>query len=311
MPSRSLGALSFCLAVIALASCKNTVSPPEPPPGEGPLPAPVEPKATLPPNDETIRESAKSAAEKMADPEAVPDPKPVAPAGAGGWRPAKMSLKDFGAKLGGRIAQVKGVEGKALVRIKTPEGEGNMELKYAFATPTKYRFEYVEPSLIPSRAIVISNGVQKVEFKHKKFGQPVPIASPLGSGSAAPNEWIRSFSRLMFVRLTDNRDSLGELVKLLTADKGMTVNVEERTLERNGKKVHNYRIRVERTPAAAAKAGPMRFEIVVDGARWMPVTVRTESGSDKKLWKYEWSCGWNFGKTFPEENFIIRKSTPQ
>lgn len=307
LPSRS--AILASLSALLLVGCGPSAPKPEPPPTEGPLPSPA--KSNVEPEKTPVREDAKSAAEKMASPDSIPDPKPVTPSGSGGWRPSKTSVSDFASKLGAKLAQTNGTEGKANVGIKTPEGEGRLELRYLFATPTKYRIEYIEPYLVPSRALIISNGTLKVEFKNKKFGKPIPESSKFESGSASPSEWVRNFSRLLFARITDKRDTLAEFAKSLASDKNFVAGIEERTLERNGKKVLNFRLRGERTPAAAAKQGPLKLEIVVDGVRWMPVTIRTEAGSGKDLWRYEWSCGWNFGKTFPESEFVVRKETPQ
>lgn len=290
-------------AAVLVSSCGKPVPGPEQPPQGDPVPAPVE--ATNPPTNEITGEDAKAMVEKLADPEAIPDPKPVAPAGTGGWKASKMSVKEFAARFSSNMAKLQGVEGKADLRVKTPEGEGRMELTYEIASPTKYRIEFVEPTLVPKRALIVSDGVRKVEFKDKKFGKVVPEPTQVAVDSA-PSAWIRNFSRLLFARISDKRDSAGELAKLLAADNAIATAIEERTLERNGKKVFNLRIRGERKPPSASKQGPLKFEIVVDGVRWMPVTVRTETGTGKNLWRYEWSCGWNFGRTFPESKFAVK-----
>lgn len=302
------------LAAVALAGCnspKTVVQNDTKEPvvtGESPGTTPSEPVA---PNPETGTKH---------DP-AKPNVKPTLPVnkptmeikvpktGTGGWKPTKLTLDDIGAKVAAATRGLRNTKADTIYLARTSQGEGTYRGEIAIVDPKKFRIDYVVNSEMPMSGSDISDGTKRMVRLGEKFTPPMPAGKPLAIAQRPSASWAAmwtdDFNRMAFQGLTDGKDAWQPVFQEWKKGMfGFKPVVEERQMVHSGKMITNYRVRVERNAEMSKKLGPCAFEIVLDGTRFLPVTIRVERKDlNGKVWMTQWSAHWKFREPIQESSF--------
>jgi hypothetical protein len=241
--------------------------------------------------------------------EVTPGIERIAPAGQGKWAKTNRTLLSLAAKVGEAIAQMRDTFGESLMAVKTPEGNASVRLLYKIKDRQNFRVDHLIMDVVPSPGSVLADGAEKKVLGAKGFEWTGGVADPTPgarlSASRIAAQWPKDFTRLMFLGLTDGKDTWEGLAReLASTDSGFEVDVEERQTNFRNQNWKNYRLHVKRSKAAAETLGPCEMEIVIDGKLYLPVTVRVimeEPGG--RPWHQQWSAGWNFDQSFQPEDF--------
>ena len=236
----------------------------------------------------------------------------IPPTGTQNWMASKLSGKELASRIGSAMRSLKATYGKTISTIKTPSGTGQVTSEIKVQDAKVYSIQFMVIGLIPETGEVRSDGKKRAftgpngAFKDRL---PITVPSPeakLSSNQIASN-WPKKFPRLAFLGLTDAKDPWMPVISdLLSGKSGFKTEVSERTMESRGMKVRNYRIVATRNPAAAKTLGPCEIEMVFDGIRFLPVTMRVNTKFPKEgEFKIQWQSGWNFNQKFRPEDFKI------
>lgn len=255
------------------------------------------------------------------DPKAI---KPIAPSrklydipptGTQNWTASKLSGKELASKIGSAMRTMKATYGRTVATIKTPTGGGGTgqvtsEIKVQDAKV--YSIQYMVIGIMPETGEVRADGKRRAFTGPNgaiKDRLPISVPSPEAklSSSQIASSWPKKFPRLAFLGLTDAKDPWMPVISdLVSGRSGFKAEVSERSIDFRGRKVRNYRITAKRNPAAAKELGPCEIEMVFDGTRYLPVTIRVISTVPKEgEYKIQWQSGWNFNQKFRPEDFKI------
>jgi len=235
----------------------------------------------------------------------------VSKPGQKGWGPTKITL----AELGGNIAaSMKGLRNTSLettTLARTDEGEGQYMGDTQIKDNKAFKVDYVVVGTIPTTASDISDGVRRMIRLGETYSKPMPAGKPLDvvnrSSAELANRWIQDFGRMAFQGLTDGKDAWKPVfTEWSKGTGGFKPVVEERSSLYKNQLILNYRVRAERTGAAAKKLGQCTIEIVIDGKHFVPVTMRVERTDLKgKKWLTQWSAHWKFRQEIAANAFAM------
>lgn len=262
------------------------------------------------------------------DPAPVPTPKPtpspntdkvkpnkptinvkVAPPKSGGWHPTKITLAQLASRIGDSVKSLKNVKADTITLARTAEGEGEYKGIIAIQDSKNYHVDYIVIDSRPLSATDVSDGRFRMIRLDEKWSPVFAAGKPLGvahrTGVELAAQWPIDFSRMVFQGLTDGKDAWGPIAAAWSKGaNGFQAIVEERQMDYNGRQVTNYRVRAERPAATAKKLGAATTEIVVDGTRYLPVTIRIDRTDEKgNKWMSQWSARWKFNQVLKPEDF--------
>lgn len=271
----------------------SNIEPPKAPPMVDPKTGKVDPKAVKP-----IAPS-----RKLYD---------IPPTGTQNWTASKLSGKELASKIGSAMRSMKGTYGRTISTIKTPTGTGQVTSEIKVQDNKVYSIQFMVIGVMPETGEVRADGKRRAftgpngAFKDRL---PITVPSPeakLSSNQIASN-WPKRFPRLAFLGLTDAKDPWVPVISdLLSGKSGFKTEVSERVSDFRGRKLRNYRIVAKRSPAAAKTLGPCEIEMVFDGVRFLPVTMRVNTKYPKEgEFKVQWQSGWNFNQKFKPEDFRL------
>jgi hypothetical protein len=237
-----------------------------------------------------------------------------------GWHKSPLSAQQIASKVAAATSGMHNTSGHNFVLVETPEGHGEYEGTLSVQDQKRFKIDYVAVQRMPQKSVVVANGTKKMVKVGDKWIPPVSIGKPLPVASTSTQgmmqTWDADFSRLIYQGLTDRADPWVPLVSQWSkgAD-GYKLATEERIIQSNGKKVVDYRLKAVRSPQAAKKLGESSYEIVIDGKRFLPVTIREVRKDPKgQQWKVQWMGGYSFNKSFAQSEFEApynMKPTPQ
>lgn len=304
----------FVVGSVLLSGCSGGAKKTASKSGEGTT-APLPSRPDTGPGDPLNAESADPKGPKPPIPE-MPKPDPtrfvIPKTGDNGWKSASVDGKQLADKIGKALATLQGTEGETVATIKTPTGNGQVIGKVKVQDSKSFSVQYLIVDEMPALKEVRSNGKLKAtstdqgSFPNKG---PISVKAPesrLNSAQLA-NDWPRKFPQLVFLGLTDGKDPWKPLLdELLSGRSGFKTEIAERTMDYKGRKISNFRLTAKRTEAAAKELGPCEMEMVFDGKRFLPVTIRVNF-EDPAEGKYQilWQTGWNFLKRFKPEEFAL------
>lgn len=231
-------------------------------------------------------------------------PVEIAATGTQNWRPTKMTFAEIAQKVSSATSSLKSTTAELNVFVRTPEGQG------MFFTPSvvikvkdnlHYRVDYVAVQRIPFSATLVNDGVKrgiradnKVEWKAATYRLP---AAKL-KGEALVGLFEIDFSRLAFQGLTEGVDAWRDIIKgWASGANGYKAAIEERKVKYQGHDFLSYRIRAQRVGALAKKFGASTVEVVIDGKRFLPVTIRVvRTDTQGKSWLAQWQAMYRFNQ---------------
>lgn len=234
-------------------------------------------------------------------------PVEIAASGTQSWKPTRMTFATLAQKVSAATAGLKATRADLNVFVRTPEGQGmffSPSVVLRVKDAMHYRVDYVVVQRIPFSATLVNDGKKrgiradtKVEWKPASYRLP---ATKL-KGDLLVGLFEIDFARLAFQGLTENQDAWKDIITGWTrGTNGYKAILEERKMRYQGKDILNYRIRAQRTAAAAKKFGASTVEVVFDGRRFLPVTIRVvRTDQAGKSWLAQWQAAYRFNQTIP------------
>lgn len=236
----------------------------------------------------------------------------IPPTGTQLWTPSKMPAKELASKIGAAMKNLKATYGKTISTIKTPTGTGQVTSEVKIQDNKHYSIQYMVIGVMPETGEVRADGTRRAVTGPKgAFLERKPIFVPTPEASLSPSQisksWPKKFPRLVFLGVTDGRDPWGPVIADLAAGKnGFKTEISERTMNHQGKQFRSVRLVAKRTATAAKTLGPCEIEMVFDGVRYLPVTMRVTTKLPKEgEYRVQWQSGWNFNQKFKPEDFKL------
>jgi hypothetical protein len=229
------------------------------------------------------------------------------------WRPTKMTAAQLAIKVGVATKSLKGTAATMKILAQTSLGQATFDGVMRIGDNRHYRIDTFIIKPEPLTGIFLNNGTKRFVFVDGKFvptggipsGQRIPSATsdPKKLVSIFPSE----FGRIMFQGLTDGIDPWTPLLNAWASGVGgYGMKVEERVMTYQKTTYLTYRLKMSRSAGAAKTLGKSDLEIMVDGARFLPVTLKeTRVDLKKKTWIVQWSAIYEFGKKFKTADYTI------
>jgi hypothetical protein len=234
------------------------------------------------------------------------------PPGTFGWKKSALDAGVLAKRVDSATKGLKNSFHEAMLRYESATGGfGTAICDVKIQSKFVYKIQF--PSFdtkTPMSGEIRADGVRYAVFAGNQWTQPALLTAkkPEFPGKIAP-AWPLAFPRMIYTPFLYDADLWSRLVKeLRTPANGYSVRVEERsTLGPDKKPVKMYRLWVERTPAAAKKYGKLTFEMVFDGTRYVPVTIRTQvqKATDKYPVRLQWLALWRAGMKWPPSEFQL------
>lgn len=226
----------------------------------------------------------------------------IAPAGTQNWKKSTMTLDQLATKVSEAISGMRNVVGYLDISIQTPEGMGVYRypsMLFQVIDNQRYRYDYVVVQKVPFTCSLAADGLKRMLRLDTQVAQkPATWKAPTVNDSSQilVRRFELDFSRLAYQGLTEGVDVWRPLFHGWASNyDGFRPIVEERRITYQKHLFISYRVRVERDAATAKKLGPSAFEVVFDGQRFLPVTIRNVRRDPQgKLWFAYWTCGYQF-----------------
>ncbi len=229
------------------------------------------------------------------------------------WKPSKLTVDQLAKKVEAAVRSLKNTEVTVNMLAQTAEGRGQFDGIMRIGDNRHYRIDTFVVKSEPVTAIYVNNGKSRFVLYDGQFvpKNGMPAASRHPSATADPKKLVSifpsEFGRVMFQGLMDGLDSWAPIFNAWKSGAaGYKVKMEERVMAYQGQKYLTYRLRATRGGAAVKKLGKSEIEVSVDGARFLPVTVK-EMRVDlkKKPWITHWAGLYKFNKKFSQADYAI------
>lgn len=231
------------------------------------------------------------------------------------WRKSSLTIGQLAQKVAAATKNPRGVWGQYQMLAQTSEGRGVYTGEMKFASPTMFKVNWVRIEADPRNGILVADGFKRQSLFDGTLFPVQAITTPFKGYSTDPNQLVarfsNEFSRFLFQGAVDGKDPW---VPLMTAwGKGaggyQRPVVEERTLTISQRVFKSYRVKMTRSPVAAKKLGKSTLEVVFDGFKFLPVTVReTRVDTKGKEWLIQWAAKYAFNQKFQAQDF--KMATP-
>lgn len=247
-------------------------------------------------------------------------PKPVKPAPKPitsevvNWKPAKVSALSIGQKTDAALAKLKNTRVETMVAFALPDrgGEGKLQVKSDYGDRTKMSLSFPRATFKHreefNKVTLKADGKKAMLFIPQKPTKIGPAGSIRLCEKATVDAWVLNHPQYVFGAMF-GENPFTALIKQATASKGYSTKVEERSYRRMDRTYHQFRVLIDRSPAAAKKTGPMHLEFVVDAKFWLPVRVLSDATpKGKERVELMNKLSWGARRTdFPEGTFRFKK----
>lgn len=228
----------------------------------------------------------------------------IKPVGSDGYQTAKMTPAELGRKVDEAFADLTNAwaDADTILEVGGAQlaGKSNVKIKDA----KTFNVEYYDPQTEATLNRVISNGTERVKFYRDSWTKlPTPGSKPVTEADVLA-EWPTQFLSDMFRLYSSDERVWSKLMSAIGAGEGgYKATVEEQKAKVLGKERTLYRLVADRATDGT------QLEMIIDGVRFLPVTVRTAvKTKDGKTDSRLWTCSWKFGGTFDAKEFTVPKT---
>lgn len=232
----------------------------------------------------------------------------------GVWNKDAMKASELAKKMSDSMSKLSRTVVESKYDVKTPEGVGTYNLLAQLGEPGHYKIQMLTSEKIPNTGQIVSNGVRKFRMSMGGKGQLKPANVPFEDAKLNPKETAVDFSkrasRMIYAGITDGSHPWAQLFSAVGDPKsGYETTVERRVTEYRGQNVASYRVVAKRKPEIAKSLGVSQIEIVIDGTRWLPVTIRAYNVDAKGgEWRTDWTAMYKFNQEIPADTFNVGKA---
>ncbi|MBX3112749.1 MAG: hypothetical protein KF857_12165 [Fimbriimonadaceae bacterium] len=282
---------AVALALLALTGCQgNKELTPNP---EPPKPSSNATNSTDPPKPANLP--------PVTGPVTNPDVFKVKPGKDLGYSPSKMGFADLGAKTDAGIQQLKNGKGVVVMEYESPKGKSHGNIDIFVRDKSTYKVEYLLPKTEGTPNRLAGDGKRNMVYEGYVWTKPTPRKTSGPMSRADVDAWIARFPAEIMSGLQDGAPVWRRLLDALSSDPGRTTTMEEQEVTVSKVKRPIFRI-VSRKKGVEGDS----LEIVIDGHRWLPLTVKASFHDENKAPVHMfWTTNWMFGGTFPDSDFVI------
>lgn len=253
----------------------------------------------------------KAAQKPVKQPTPAPKFVSISPAGTKNWKRSTMTVASLAKRVASATAGLKRTTASLSIDVQTPEGQGFYRapsVVLRVIDEKRYRVDYVVFQQLPFSATLSNDGKQrKVRLDNKIATLPPTAKLPAASavrGDALVQLFETDFARLAFQGLTEGVDAWSPVLNGMGRGVlGYKTVVEERRMTYQGQNFLSYRVLATRKGAGNK---PCTFEIVVDGKKFLPVTIRNVRMDAKgKEWMAQWTASYRFNQTIAAKDLKL------
>jgi len=221
------------------------------------------------------------------------------------WRPAATTAAALAAKADRALQQASRISAEWKSLIFLPEGTGSANGKYAIFTPSAWKLESLNATggaKELTRTIFVSNGTKWTQSAAGKWKPRQAISTWQSARTTIPlARWGTWYPLGITQAVGSRRAVFSDLVKG-SSMRGTRWQAQVRNAMLNGQKFTSYRI-----VGTGGSVGPAQVEVVFESLKFMPVTIRTMSGSGKKTTSMFFTYRWNLSPTqsFNPNDFVL------
>jgi len=228
------------------------------------------------------------------------------------WKASTLSLTELTARVARMTSQPKGVYGFYQMLAQTSEGRGVYTGEMKFQQPNIFKVNWVLIKPDPLNGTYVANGKTRQLFFDGQLRPPTAVSKPFSSATTDPAQLVSRFSnefpRFLFQGATDGKDAWTPLINAWSKGAGgYKLTLQERSMVFQNRTFRSFRIKLVRNATAAKKLGESTVEIIFDGVRYLPITVREiRRDLNKKPWVVQWSGNYKFNQTFKSDDFLMK-----
>lgn len=217
---------------------------------------------------------------------------------------APTEIEKTGAQIDQALANLKDAmaDTQTTIEYKGAQlaGKGTMKIR----DRRTFSLEWYQPQTEARTHRAIGNGEKRV---HSDGGEFEPLAA-FGNTKSAPLKLDTLADQMpTIVSSVFAQDQLpwAATLKALEADPAFATTIETTTARIQDKDRKIVRIVAERKTGA-----PVTYEFVIDGERWLPVTLRSVAKfADGTESKFMWTARWAFGGAYQDKEFALPAPT--
>lgn len=224
------------------------------------------------------------------------------------WQPSPVSAETIAKATDDVLRKAKSLSAEYMSFMSAPEGQGSSRGAIEILDPHDFHIEYPfaqsQPRDFEKQTLIADS---------RNFGVFSSAKSWLSRSSLSKRtritppdvltSWPFHFARILFASVGSSESPLSSLVAAARRSPGTKVQVQQRTVKVGGVPAKFQRLLISR-----AKAPAFQYEILIDNASHLPLTLRVQtqrgSGAPTTLL---WSAKWNQskGQSFPKKDFDI------
>lgn len=230
------------------------------------------------------------------------------------WKKSSLTLSELGKRVARMTTETKGVYGYYRMLAQTSEGRGMYTGEMRFQQPNVFKVNWVLIRPDPLNGVSVANGKTRQMLFDGALRPATAATKPFSNVSTDPKTLVSKFSsefpRLLFQGATDGKDAWLPLIAGWSKGMGgYKAIIQERSTTYQGKHFKSYRIKLDRNATAAKTLGASSVEIIFDGYRFLPTTVREVRTDTKgKPWMIQWSGQYKFDQKFKSDDFQMKGS---
>jgi hypothetical protein len=237
----------------------------------------------------------------------------IDPPKTGDWHATSLSALNLAKSMDNAFYHLEGGINVAQVNYILPSGKGACECGGKFPNDNKFSVKYpvIEGDPPHPQVIEVRGRDGEVVHFHPGLGEgrqaysPVTPFTPGGSldGPDVLAKWPLQMPSLAMSHFVTGKDVFVPLISAITAaNSGYTTTTEERTVKVGDLMVKDYRILASRKASPANHNEASLIELVVDGRKFVPVTMinhLTPAGKQPSV--VEWGGKWKGGMFNPKD----------
>jgi hypothetical protein len=228
------------------------------------------------------------------------------PAKTDRWSTSAMRPLELAQTTEEKLRELRNVSLQTMVQVEFDGGNGASigysEIRSASQLRSEYAHLQTQPIVNLVRETLVVNGSDYATHDTAvAWTDPKPLSALKNEAPTDPMRWASRFPRGILSTFAGGTPITSLVETLDKPDSGFNVTSEQRYVAFQGQQMLQRRLHISRTAEQAKSKGELTIEIMIDGQRLLPVTIRTNvEEKGKPPQRFMWTAQWNFA---PNQNF--------